>query len=112
VTRAAVDRSPPNFASMVREKIGPPQCFRSGAALKGSIMIRDGIAQLSGTAATFSVAQLRGPGEDSVTFFVKLVRHEQDIVAQSMHSAACDASRTVNPACHDGYGVRQPSRQQ
>jgi CRP-like cAMP-binding protein len=64
------------------------------AALDG-IPVNRGIVQLSGTALTCKVNELRSAGLQSQSLLSTLFRHEQTLYAQASQSAACMAAHGV-----------------
>jgi CRP-like cAMP-binding protein len=60
-----------------------------------SVAVNRGIVQLSGTAMTCKVSELRSAALQSQTLLSTLFRHEQTLYAQASQSAACMAAHGV-----------------
>ena len=77
--------------------IGHDSVFDAGAALDSRISSTSAVVVLPGTASVFDAADFQAATRRSVTFRVMVARYEQALLATPQQSAACNASRSVEP---------------
>jgi len=77
--------------------IGHDSVFGAGAALDSRISSTSAVVVLPGTASVLDAADFQAATRRSVTFRVMVARYEQALLATPQQSAACNASRSVEP---------------
>src|SRR5260370_33005860 len=75
--------------------VGRDSVYWASAGVDGVIALNDAIVQRPGTGCILGVAHLGRAAEQGVSFRSTLIRHEQALLAQTLQSAACNASHTV-----------------
>lgn len=75
--------------------IGRDSLFGASAALAGPAALTTAIVQSPGTCSALPIKSLRAAIEQSATFRMTLIRHEQAIFVQAQQSAGCMASHSA-----------------
>ena len=75
--------------------IGRDTVFGGVLAIGGLASLNTVIVQLAGNGVTIGVAPFREIVEKSPNLKIKLIRHEQALLAQAQQSAACNVTHTI-----------------
>jgi CRP-like cAMP-binding protein len=75
--------------------VGRSSIFGASAASDGQISLITAIGELSGSASTLAVSQLRLLADQNAAFRTILIRHQQALFVQAQQSAGCLGSHSV-----------------